>query len=379
MAAEPETEPGRASQSERPTAVTIRPRAPAAPAAWRRYRADLGQPLARKLLPRQLRRCVRGQRRRNGLLLRIDDQGGGRSDRPRRRAASVAAGLAAGDRRDRRRAIPAWLHTNLVDYFDEPMLVSGWPVAFVTDVARRVFRGPADLRPAPSRHSVSYCCCRLPLTRSASWRSQSPTRREFASGRPRRRRCRDCRGRGVAASWRQEFLALPGRARHAVVDCAAVERFASGARARPDPAVPAARGARPRLLRRRSARTPATRSASSSGSAAIPPRRRCSCSASSTAASRYTRSKPEPGPCRSRRSWVVPLACWLVSRSPGRLGCTCRTGCHGAAWFRSVSRPSAGSASVCSSRPRSSRPGSCDRRSAWACCSPPCLARSSPS
>jgi NhaA family Na+:H+ antiporter len=35
--------------------------------------------------------------------------------------------------------IPAWLHTNLVDYFDEPMLVSGWPVAFTIDVALAYF------------------------------------------------------------------------------------------------------------------------------------------------------------------------------------------------------------------------------------------------
>ena len=96
---------------------------------------------AGELLPLHLRDRVRRQRRRHGVLLRADDQGSGRSDRAGRRAPSVAARAAAGDRGDRRdgRCAGAPPRPGWSRLLDEPMLASRWPVAFATDLALGYF------------------------------------------------------------------------------------------------------------------------------------------------------------------------------------------------------------------------------------------------
>jgi NhaA family Na+:H+ antiporter len=51
-------------------------------------------------------------------------------------------------------AVPAGLHTYLVEYFDEPMLAAAWPVAFAVDVALAYF--VARLIFGPRHHAIPF-------------------------------------------------------------------------------------------------------------------------------------------------------------------------------------------------------------------------------
>ena len=135
-----------------------------------------------------LRGCVRRQRRRDGVLLRPDDEGGRRGDGAGRRAASVAARAAAGDRRRSASTLVPALISHASGRPARRADAGAGVAGDLRDRPRgRLLRRAADLRPHhPAIPFLSAAGDRVGCAR-ASWRSAllNPTR-DLASGRRRR-------------------------------------------------------------------------------------------------------------------------------------------------------------------------------------------------
>ena len=169
-----------------------------------------------------------------------------------------------------------------------------------------------------------------------------------------------------AAGARQELLAVSHRGGRHLLAGVLLERTPSGAGAHADRAVPAARGARSRILRRRVAdcqgRAEPVRDVVAvsrpGGAVLLRPRER------RRAVQRARSGHLGPADRRDRRQAARHSRGGRRCRSPP--ACTCRSGSAGASSSWWASSPRSASASGCFSAPRCWLPVSCARKPAWA-------------
>ena len=166
-----------------------------------------------ELFPFQLCDGVRGQRHRDGVLLRADDEGSRRSDRARRRASPMAARLLPVIVSFGVEAVPALLHiSGWSTPLDEPMLGSAWPVTFATDLAVSYFVARLIFGRQHRRSRLSSCSAiasdALGFLALALF---NPTRDLHLAGGAADARRRDGRRQRPATRRRQELLALSDR------------------------------------------------------------------------------------------------------------------------------------------------------------------------